>query len=135
MIIFPRVKTMKSKSQAGISQISPGWVAQMVNDIMASPVPSRERRRAVFPTGDASAIEHLAMSHCPLRSMNSSVGRKRFRLQHPCIRWKEKLAFWGEARDRIKARALLSYTGESNLTYRFRNPRRRQHKEKNREGL
>lgn len=83
----------------------------------------------MFPMEAASTAEHLVMSYCPLQRMNSSYGRKRFGLQHPCIWWKEKMAFWGEASDHIKARALLSYTGESKLTYHFRNLRRRQYNE------
>lgn len=89
----------------------------------------------MFPTGAVSAAEHLTMSHCPLWSTNSTDGRKCFGLQHPCVWWKENMAFWGEARDRIKARALLSYTDESKLTYHLGNPRRRQYNKKKREGL
>lgn len=33
IIIFPCIKPIQTKSQAAMSQISPGWVAQMVNDI------------------------------------------------------------------------------------------------------
>lgn len=105
--------------------MSPGQVAQMVNDI-TQPIKS-------ISHGAASTTKHLAMSHCP-----SGVGIPQMEGNASdssilAFGGKKKTFLWGAVSDGIKARALLSYTGESTLTYRFRNPRR-PYNEKNREG-